>query len=80
MQVVNLGSCREMLKVWAEVRSQIISGDLSGVIVSTKNRQGDDKVLFAGEFQRDKAEAAKAVMRISWELAKADKTKIKSGT
>ena len=80
MQVVNLGSCREMLKVWAEVRSQIVSGELSGVIVSTRSRQGGDKVLFAGEFQTNKAEAAQAVMRISWELTKADDVKRKSGT
>lgn len=80
MQVVNLGSCRDMLKIWTEVRNQIISGDLSGVIVSTRTQQGADRVLFAGEFQTNKAEAAQAVMRISWELTKADAAKMKSGT
>ena len=68
MRVVSLDTCRDLLKVWAEVRNQLMSG-ADGFVVSVK-KDGVESVFYAGEFENDRQAAAKAAMRASWQLAK----------
>lgn len=68
MRVVNLETCRDLLRVWAEVRNQLMSG-ADGFVVSVK-KHGVESVFSAGTLENDTEEASRAAMRASWELAK----------
>lgn len=68
--VVNLGTCRDLLKLADALRQSIIAGQARGAAVCVKNRDGTETVLFAGEYREDPEAALKAAMAISWEITK----------
>jgi hypothetical protein len=74
MRVVNLNACRDLLRVWGQVRQELIDG-AEGFAVCIR-KDGAESVFFAGEYEGDKEEAAKAAMRLSWELTKAQEPKV----
>jgi len=67
MQVVNLAECRDLLQVWAEVRSRIVKGELRHLNVSMADHGGEDIALFAGK--KDQA-AVQSAMRAMMELSR----------
>lgn len=68
MRVVNLEMCRDLLRVWSLVRKELVTG-ADGFAVCVR-KDGEESVFFAGEYQQDTREAAKAAMRMSWEITK----------
>jgi hypothetical protein len=73
MRVVNLDTCRSLLRVWGLVRQQLTDG-ADGFAVCVR-RGGEESVFFAGEYEKDAEAAAKAAMRMSWQLTKAHDAK-----
>lgn len=76
MNVVSFSAaCRDLMRVWMEVKQEIANG-ASGIAVCVRRNNGGERVIFAGRYEHDKASAMKAAMRMSWELTKEqDKTK-----
>lgn len=68
--VVDLGTCRDLLKLSDALRHLIISGQAQGAAVCVKTRDGMETVLFAGDYRDDPEAALKAAMAISWEITK----------
>ena len=68
MQVVDLAECRELLKVLDSLRAQVLSGNLMGVSVCTKDRADNEIVTFAGSYLSDPESALRVAMKVSWDL------------
>lgn len=70
MNVVNLGECRDLLKAWNSVRSKILRGEIKGFALTILDWEDAESVYFAGFYRDQNESAAKAALRMSWELTK----------
>ena len=70
MQVVNLGSCRELLKAWEAVRTEILKGNVRGMTVRLQLWDGDSRIMFAGDGDGSSLDAAREMLHLSWEITK----------
>lgn len=75
MRVVSLDTCRDLLRVWGLVRQQLTDGADGFAVCVRKN--GEERVFFAGEYEKDAEAAAKAAMRMSWRLTKVHDSKVR---
>jgi hypothetical protein len=70
MKVINLGRRLDLLRDWDRVREAIIKGRVHDWYVTLRDDDGAQTVFLGGIFKTDAKEAAKASMRVSWEMTK----------
>jgi hypothetical protein len=72
-RVVNLNNCRDLLGKWSILRERIVRGEVSGIAVCIKGRDGEETVVLCGDYDANPSAALKAAMKMSWALTqKAD--------
>lgn len=71
MPVFNLGTARDLLADWDEVRQCIVRGKVQAWAVSMRDDLGRESIYLGGVYKSDSEAATKASMRVSWEQTKA---------
>lgn len=68
--VVNLGVCRDLLRLSDNLRNSIVRGKARGIALCIRDDEGGETVVFAGDYRHDPEAALRAAMAISWEITK----------
>lgn len=70
MQLIKLSEVRSLLARWDEVRRLIGRYAVVGFALALKFSDGEESILFGGEYERDDRAACRAILRMSWELTR----------
>lgn len=68
-KVVSLKECRDLLGKWSALRERILRGEITGIAVCVKDRDGFETVVLSGDYDANPFAALEAAMRMCWDLA-----------
>jgi hypothetical protein len=70
LKLINLAEFanKETISILKSLLARAIKGEIVGIALCFRTKQGDENVVFSGTYKTHPAEAVNAAMRLSWKL------------